>query len=276
MVAIASLEAIFTANPTVEYQCQANLNLYDSPDLKALATQAVAGRQLRILPLSSDSNRNIQDSPAQASPIQSSPTQASVILEAAVQVVLCEDAYPGWVALEDLDLLELAETPYRAIALAESEISARLPQVLAFAHTAMHQPNHYLWGGTVGPNYDCSGLVKTAFAAMVIWLPRDAYQQEAFVQAVELDALQPGDLVFFGKPERCTHVGIALGNDQYIHSSGKDQGRNGIGVDRLTEDGDAVSQAYFRQVRGAGRVVACYVPTRELGFGCAQPTADEG
>ncbi len=271
MVAIASLEAIFTANPTAEYQCQANVNLYDSPELKALATQAVTGRQLRILPLSSDSNGNIQDSP-----VQDGSVQASVILAGAVQVVLCEDDYPGWVALEDLDLLELAKTPYRAIALSKSEICARLPQVLTFAHAAMHQQNHYLWGGTVGPNYDCSGLVQTAFAAMGIWLPRDAYQQEAFVQPVALDALQPGDLVFFGKPERCTHVGIALGNDQYIHSSGKDQGRNGIGVDRLTEDGDAVSRAYFRQVRGAGRVVACYVPTRELGFGCAQPSSPVG
>ncbi len=255
MVAIASIQTMFAADPAVEYQCQANVNLYDSPELKALVTQAVAGRQLRILPLSFQANRHIQDSAG-----QDLAAQASVTLAGAVQVVLGEDDYPGWVALEDLDLLELAEVPYQAIALPASEIAARLPQVIEFAHSAMRQPNHYLWGGTVGPNYDCSGLVQTAFAAMGIWLPRDAYQQEAFVQPVELDALQLGDLVFFGKPERCTHVGIALGNDQYIHSSGKDQGRNGIGIDRLTEDGDAVSQAYVRQVRGAGRVVECYVP----------------
>ncbi len=259
MVAIASLQMTFAAEPEVEYQCQANLNLYDSPALKALATQAVAGRQARILALSPHANSAVQDS----------AIPDSVILEDAVQVVLCEDDYPGWVALEDLDLLERAEVPYREIcaggrpanSLSASEIAARLPQVIEFAHSAMRQPNHYLWGGTVGPNYDCSGLVQTAFAAAGIWLPRDAYQQEAFVSAVELDALQPGDLVFFGQPERCTHMGIALGNGQYIHSSGKDQGRNGIGIDRLAADGDAVSQVYFQQLRGAGRVVKCYVPT---------------
>jgi cell wall-associated NlpC family hydrolase len=274
MVAIASLQMTFATDPAVEYQCQANLNLYDSPELKALATQAVAGRQVRILALSPHANRNIRDSAIQDGAIQDSGLQDSglqdtVILEDAVQVVLCEDDYPGWVALEDLDLLERAEVSYREIcaggkpanSLSAAEIAARLPQVIEFAQSAMRQPNHYLWGGTVGPNYDCSGLVQTAFAAAGIWLPRDAYQQEAFVSAVELDALQPGDLVFFGKPERCTHVAIALGNEQYIHSSGKDQGRNGIGIDRLAEDGDLVSQVYFRQLRGAGRVVECYVPT---------------
>ncbi|MEN3039504.1 MAG: NlpC/P60 family protein, partial [Candidatus Kryptonium sp.] len=39
--------------------------------------------------------------------------------------------------------------------------------------------------------------------------------------------LKPGDLLFFGqkaeegKPERITHVGIYLGNKEFIHSSGK-------------------------------------------------------
>lgn len=249
MVSIASLQTTFVADPDVEYQCQANLNLYDSSELQTLATQAVAGRQVRILPLSFNSNRNIQDS-------------VNLEGEGAVHVLLCEDHYSGWVALEDLDMLELAEKPYRSIALSPAEISARLPQVVEFAQRAMRQPNSYLWGGTVGPNYDCSGLVQTAFAASGIWLPRDAYQQEEFVQPIALDHLQLGDLVFFGRPERCTHVGLALGDGYYIHSSGKDQGRNGIGIDQLAADGDPVSQAYFRQLRGAGRVVACYGPDR--------------
>jgi cell wall-associated NlpC family hydrolase len=50
-------------------------------------------------------------------------------------------------------------------------------------------------------------------------------------------------------------VGLYLGDNQYIHSSGRDQGRNGIGIDCLSEQGDAVSQTYFRQLRGAGRVM---------------------
>jgi hypothetical protein len=240
MIAIATLRQTLSTRPQQEYQCQANLNLYDSPALTGLTTQAIAQRQLRI-----------QSIPADA---------VDAVKSAAIQVQLCEDHYPGWVAVEDLDLLAIAEIPYEAIALPETEIRSRLPRVIAFAYNAMKQPNHYLWGGTVGPNYDCSGLVQTAFASVAIWLPRDAYQQEAFVQAIAIDRLESGDLVFFGTGDRCTHVGLYLGNGHYIHSSGKDQGRNGIGIDRLSEDSDPISQTYYRQMRGAGRVVASFQP----------------
>jgi cell wall-associated NlpC family hydrolase len=240
MVSIPQLQASLNAGQFLEYQCQANLNLYASSAFDGLVTQAVAGRQLRVLPLPPEYEGKLQG--------------------AAIQVRLCEDDYPGWLALEDLDLLEEAETAYQPIALSEAEIRDRIPQVIAFAHAAMAQPNHYLWGGTVGPNYDCSGLMQTAFAAAGIWLPRDSYQQEAFTQPVSLDTLEPGDLVFFGTPDRANHVGLHLGNQHYIHSSGRDKGRNGIGIDVLSEDGDEVSRTYYRLIRGAGRVVQSYQP----------------
>ncbi len=82
------------------------------------------------------------------------------------------------------------------------------------------------------------------------------------VGVLHLEQLQSGDLVFFGPPERATHVGLYLGEGHYIHSSGKDQGRNGIGIDLLSEQADLVSQTYYRQLRGAGRVVASYSPVR--------------
>jgi cell wall-associated NlpC family hydrolase len=144
--------------------------------------------------------------------------------------------------------------------LSASEIQARVPQIIAYAQAAMAQPNFYLWGGTVGANYDCSGLIQAAFMVNGIWLPRDAYQQEAFVQKVELDLMQPGDLIFFGTPQKATHVALHLGERHYIHSSGKAQGHNGIGIDVLSEQGDEVSRAYYQQLRGVGRVVACYLP----------------
>ncbi|MFS8120629.1 MAG: C40 family peptidase, partial [Microcoleus sp.] len=89
----------------------------------------------------------------------------------------------------------------------------------------------------------------------------DAYQQEAFTKPISFTALEPGDLVFFGTPEKATHVGLYLGDNRYIHSSGKAQGRDGIGIDVLSEKGDAVSQAYYQQLRGYGKVVASYQPS---------------
>lgn len=219
----------------VEYKCLANLDLYDDSNCTRLATQAADGRQLRVV---------------------------SIVDGVAVEVCLCEDDYPGWLSWKDLDLLELAENLYQAIAVSAADIQKRLPEAIAFTHRAMNQPNYYLWGGTVAPNYDCSGLMQAAFASVGIWLPRDSYQQEAFTQSISLTQLQPGDLIFFGSAQRATHVGLYLGESRYIHSSGKQQGRNGIGIDDLCERGDAISQAFYRQLRGAGRVIVSYQPSQ--------------
>ncbi|PSB21456.1 glycoside hydrolase [Phormidesmis priestleyi ULC007] len=217
----------------MQYLIKANLNLYTSPKLNSLATQAEADRRLTIL----------------SSP-QNSP----------LQVRLCEDDYPGWLAAEDSQFLEASATLYQAPVWSEAEIQRRIAGAIAFTRSAMAVPNYYLWGGTVAPNYDCSGLMQAAFASAGIRLPRDAYQQEEFVRKIALSDLMPGDLVFFGTPIKATHVGLYLGNDRYIHSSGKDQGRNGIGIDELSDRGNAVSRTYYAQVRGAGRVVESYQP----------------
>lgn len=233
MVSLQDLQATASQLAGMEYRCRTDLNLYDGPDCTRLATQAAIGRHLRL-------TRQVQPDAS------------------AVEVQLCEDDYPGWMSLSDLALIEATQVRYQPIARSLAEIQAQLPAAIAFTQQAMTQPNYYLWGGTVGPNYDCSGLMQAAFAAVGIWLPRDAYQQETFTQAISLSALQPGDLVFFGTLAKATHVGLYLGNGRYIHSSGKAQGRDGIGIDSLSDQGDAVSQAYFAQLRGAGRVVASY------------------
>ncbi len=219
-------------NPTLnEYECLQVVNLYDSPDCNRLATQAATGRHLKL-------TSNSQDT--------------------AVEVCLCEDNYSGWLLRSDLDLLQRATLPYQAKSFSQDEIKKRIAEVIAFTYNAMQQPNYYLWGGTVAPNYDCSGLMQAAFASVDVRLPRDAYQQEAFVLSISITELELGDLVFFGTPQKATHVGLYLGEGRYIHSSGKEQGRNGIGIDVLSEQGDTVSKSYYKQLRGAGRVVRSY------------------
>jgi cell wall-associated NlpC family hydrolase len=175
-------------------------------------------------------------------------------------VQLCEDGYPGWIGLRQISALEPATELYRPTPMDRSAIVQRLPQVMTFAQAALAQPNVYLWGGTVGPNFDCSGLMQTAFASVGIRLPRDSYQQEAFTQPIGWDDLEPGDLVFFGPPERTTHVGLYLGEGRYLHSSGREQGRNGIGIDSLTDLSDPISQIYYQQRRRPGRVMESYWP----------------
>ncbi|MGH2412915.1 MAG: C40 family peptidase, partial [Microcystaceae cyanobacterium] len=156
---------------------------------------------------------------------------------------------------DKLTELNVAKTIYQAIAISRTEIETRLPAIIAFAKTAMEHPNYYLWGGTVGPNYDCSGLMQTAFAASGIWLPRNSDRQADFTQPITREELLPGDLIFFGQ-EKVNHVALYLEAGYYLHSSGKDMGRNGIGIDRLSEQGDEISRSYYQKLWGFGRVIS--------------------
>ncbi len=89
----------------------------------------------------------------------------------------------------------------------------------------------YLWGGTSSKGMDCSGFVKTLYASGGMILPRDASQQVFIGELVDTEKdfsnLIKGDLLFFGrkasanKAERISHVGMYIGGDKYIHSSGK-------------------------------------------------------
>jgi cell wall-associated NlpC family hydrolase len=232
-VNLADVRQAIAAVELTEFQCLRDLNLYKTPACDSLVTQAAAGRSLRFVHLP-----------------DGEPT--------AVGVCLCDDDYPGWLAIADLSSLVPAPQPYRPVTVDAATIQQRLPEAIAFTKAAMAQPNHYLWGGTVAPNYDCSGLMQAAFRTIGVILPRDAYQQESFVAPVALVNLQPGDLIFFGTEGKTTHVALALGADQYIHSSGQAHGRNGIGLDSLTNLEDPVSAHYQAQLRGAGRVTQAY------------------
>lgn len=213
------------------WQITADLNLFDSPVCDRLATQAAAGRQLRIL--------EQQDQ--------------------AWLVRLAEDDYPGWIPVSDCQHFQPSNSIYRPSQHDRTAIEAVIPDAIAFAQAAAAQLNIYLWGGCLGPDYDCSGLVQAAFAAQGIWLPRDAWQQEQFCESLpSWEAAEPGDLIFFGRPDRCTHVALYLGDRAYLHSSGREIGRNGIGIDWLDPSADAVSDRYWRQLRGAGRITRSY------------------
>ncbi len=74
----------------------------------------------------------------------------------------------------------------------------------------------YQWGGNGPSTFDCSGFTKYVYGQFGINLPRVASDQASSGTSVAQGNLQPGDLVFWGSP--AYHVGIYIGNNQYIHA----------------------------------------------------------
>ncbi|GGH73780.1 cell wall-associated NlpC family hydrolase [Pullulanibacillus pueri] len=107
----------------------------------------------------------------------------------------------------------------------------------------------YLWGGMTGFGFDCSGFAYTMCQANGYTIPRDAHDQAKSGQAVALDQLRPGDLLFFAYEEgkgRVHHVGIYYGEGQMIHAP-----NTGRSVEIITLEGTlyekelCVARRYF-------------------------------
>ena len=84
---------------------------------------------------------------------------------------------------------------------------------VAFAHAQLGKPYVY---AAAGPDaYDCSGLTMAAWRAGGVSLPHYSGAQYSRLTKVSMNALQPGDLIFWG-PGGSDHVAIYIGGGKII------------------------------------------------------------
>lgn len=81
----------------------------------------------------------------------------------------------------------------------------------------------YRYGGSDYSGTDCSGLtMKVYMNALGLSIPRSSAQQQKFCKSIKKGSLSTGDLLFFatGRDKgKVSHVGMYLGNGQFIHAS---------------------------------------------------------
>ncbi|WP_438315736.1 NlpC/P60 family protein [Sporosarcina sp. FA9] len=79
----------------------------------------------------------------------------------------------------------------------------------------------YLWAGTSGFGFDCSGLFYAVYKNHGIVIPRDSFVQAIHGTPVARSNMQPGDLMYFaysGGTGKVYHVAMYIGNSQMIHA----------------------------------------------------------
>jgi cell wall-associated NlpC family hydrolase len=105
----------------------------------------------------------------------------------------------------------------------------------------------YRFGGSSLKGIDCSSFVQKIYRIFDITLPRNAAQQSKVGISVTREKLTEGDLVFFHTNRSLGHVGIYIGNNEFVHASSKGKV---IRVDNL--DAPYYQKRFQRAVRVKG------------------------
>lgn len=77
----------------------------------------------------------------------------------------------------------------------------------------------YQLGGSTLKGIDCSAFVKKVYEVFNIQLPRTTREQFSVGKKVQKNQLEEGDLVFFRERGNRAHVGIYVGDNQFVHAS---------------------------------------------------------
>ena len=119
-------------------------------------------------------------------------------------------------------------------------------QIVAFAEQFLGTP--YVWAGSSPSGFDCSGFVSYVFKNFGYTVNRTAASMYTNGVAVDKSELQVGDAVFFASSsESIGHVGIYIGDGEFIHSS---SGCGYVTISGLDES------YYSRMYVGARRIAA--------------------
>ncbi len=138
----------------------------------------------------------------------------------------------GWCSPDYIQKVKTEQSP--AASSFGSQVVAEAKKYLGY---------RYRYGGSSpSTGFDCSGLTSYVFRQCGVKISRTASAQYKDGVPVSKEALQPGDLVFFrnsSSGSRIGHVGIYVGNGQYIHSQSYSKPVN------ITSLSDSWSSRYY-------------------------------
>ncbi|MCE5294521.1 MAG: C40 family peptidase [Chlamydiales bacterium] len=242
-----------------EYICsQPILSLHKEPrELSEVVSQVIWGDSVEFVPVKAVTNGWIKvkagDSAIGWVPVSSlslpttiypNPNNASLVTSRMAHVYLVRDVktYPPLLTLPYGAKLELASTQdvvtdkWVQVRLIDGEVAyihrsdisttqkylSKL-EMVALAKSFIGVP--YTWGGVTPQGFDAPGLMHMLYRQMGVTLAREPSDQAAMSELTQVSPkqLDIGDLVFFSLKDngQIDHVGMYLGNNEFIHASVK-------------------------------------------------------
>jgi cell wall-associated NlpC family hydrolase len=165
---------------------------------------------------------------------------AAVVLSAAL-------AWPHAAIAQEANDRSIAETAGAAV-LDAATAAWHSTQALSSYALGLIGVRYKFGGRSPETGLDCSGLVQYVFQQVTgVTLPRTAREMSRIGDHVDVADLKPGDLVFFNTRRFAfSHVGIYLGENQFIHAP-----RRGRDVEVTTID----KRYWQKRFNGARRLV---------------------
>ena len=207
------LELLFSTDPTLYLTAAGSLENVTRKQSKQLRAYATAKQRLDATSLTvSDKVKLVKAAEAR---YRSQAAQVQAKLDAA-QALLDKLEKADRERLLKLQAMDDAQRQQYSLEQAKlaNAISGRAGIALRFA--VQQIGDRYVWGAAGPIKWDCSGLTMRAFQAAGIDLPHSSRAQFGYGRSIALANLQPGDLVFFGKP--ISHVAIYLGQGKMVHA----------------------------------------------------------
>ena len=208
-----SLELLFSSNPTlylssagaldaISRRKSAQLRKYEAAQQRLSATTMTVNDKLALVVAAEKKFK------AQSAMAQEKLAQAEALLS---KLTKAERERLAKLAAEQEDA---DQADSQAAARALSGISGRAGVAIKYALKQIG--DRYVFGAAGLVTWDCSGLTMRAYQAAGVSLPHSSAAQSRMGEKVSLNALKPGDLLFFGRP--VSHVGMYIGGGKMVHA----------------------------------------------------------
>nr|WP_318380955.1 bifunctional murein DD-endopeptidase/murein LD-carboxypeptidase [uncultured Enterobacter sp.] len=148
--------------------------------------------------------------------VRAIPALAVAVLLSACSTNTAKNMHPEThaVGMEDASSLQASQDEFETM-VRNLDVKSRIMD-----QYATWKGVRYRLGGDTKKGIDCSGFVQRTFREQFgLELPRSTYEQQEMGKSVSRTSLRTGDLVLFKAGSTGRHVGIYIGNNQFVHAS---------------------------------------------------------